>query len=97
MPWNTWVFPRQSARSWTEVDFAGLYSGERILGRFQTGTELLVAIGRFTWNVFHSALMRQATGRMSRPTSARSVLERFPTIFLTGGGSLRTRVGMATI
>ena len=39
----------------------------------------------------------QRARRRSNPTNARSVLERFPTIFLTGGGSLRTSVGMATI
>lgn len=39
----------------------------------------------------------QRARRISNPTNARSVLERFPTIFLTGGGSLRTSVGMATI
>src|ERR1019366_6960688 len=36
-------------------------------------------------------------GRMSRPTKARSVLERSPMIFLTGSGRRRTRVGIARI
>src|SRR5208283_2641335 len=36
-------------------------------------------------------------GRMSRPTKARSVLDRSPIIFLTGTGRRRTRVGIARI
>jgi hypothetical protein len=54
------------------------------------GTRSLV--GHFLFN-----LILQGARRISNPTNVRSVLERFPTIFFTGGGSLRTRVGMATI
>lgn len=39
----------------------------------------------------------QTRGLTSRPTRTRSVLERSPMIFLSGGGSFLTSVGMARI